>query len=179
MELTPHQIGLNVGSGQRPFRKTPEVSWWNIDKVHHDGMPEPDFLLDGSNLPYEDSAVDYFVLHHVMEHFGCGEAEHLVREAYRVLRPGGSLLVFVPDMNSLAVRWTHGSIDTQIFMTCVYGAYMGHDEDRHKWGYDFPSLHRSLRAYADWTEVKAFDWREIPGADCARDWWILGMEAIK
>lgn len=171
------KTGINCGSGQRPFKSVEgEVLWTNADSV---ASWNPDIVCDGAHLPHDDETFDYFVLHHVMEHFGCGEADCLVREAYRVLRSGGSLLVCVPDMSALAVRWSHGAIDTQIFMTNVYGAYMGHDEDRHRWGYDYCSLHGTLRASAEWKEVKAFDWRSIPGADIAQDWWILGMEATK
>jgi SAM-dependent methyltransferase len=173
------KTAINVGSGQRPFTTTPEIEWVNVDKIAHDGMPLPDVLCDGANLPYADGAADYFVLHHVVEHFGCGEAGGLIREAHRVLKPSGSLFVFVPDLKALAERWLAGGLSTQIYATNLYGAYMGHEEDRHKWGFDSGSLDEFLKASADWSEVKPFDWRPIPGADIARDFWILGAECVR
>lgn len=173
------KFGLNVGSGQRPFTTDVEVHWINIDKVRHEGMPPPDWVCDGAALPYADGVADYFVLHHVVEHFGCGEAGGLIREAHRVLRPGGSLFVFVPDLKALAERWLAGGLSTQIYATNLYGAYMGHEEDRHRWGFDNGSLHEFLKAGAKWSTVMPFDWRTIPGADIARDFWILGAECIR
>jgi len=172
------KIGLNVGSGQRRFTSTPEVEWINIDKVSRPGM-EPDVVKDGADTGWPDGSVDCFVLHHVLEHFGCGEADGLIKEAYRVLKPGGSLLVFVPDMKALAKRWLEGGLTTQIYMTNVYGAYMGNEEDRHKWGYTCDSLRVSIEVNGHFMGVFPFDFRPIPGADIAQDWWILGMEARK
>ena len=172
--------GLNVGAGQRPFSNVPEViEWANVDKVWHKGMPEPDLICDGAHLPYGGSQADYFVLHHVLEHFGCGEAAGLIEEAWRVLKPGGSLLVFVPDLRALAKGWLEGKISTQIYTTCLMGAYIGHEEDRHRWNFDENSLRECLSSSAPWKTIKRFDWRDISGLDAARDWWILDMEATK
>jgi len=172
------KIGLNVGSGQRPFTSTPQVEWINVDKIQRDGH-RVDLIADGAHLPYEPASVDYFVLHHVLEHFGCGEADTLIKEAHRVLRDSGSLLVFVPNIRALAREWLSAKLDTQIFLTNVYGAYMGSEEDRHKWAYDPHTLGTFLRAHATWSSVLEFDWRSIDGSDVARDWWICAMEARK
>lgn len=171
--------GINCGSGQRPFSSTPEIEWANVDKIAHEGMPEPDLICDGAHLPYGGSQADYFVLHHVLEHFGCGEAAGLIEEAWRVLKPGGSLLVFVPDLRALAKRWLEGGLTTQIYVTNLYGAFLGHEEDRHKWGFDWMSLNQFISDASPWREVKPFDWRPISGMDAARDFWILAWEAVK
>lgn len=172
------KLGVNLGSGQRPFTSMKDVKWINVDKVAHVGMPEPDLLCDGAHLPNSANSVDYVVLHHVLEHFGCGEGDGLVREAQRVLKLGGSLFIFVPDIRALSGRWLGGQLETQIYLTNLYGAYMGHEEDRHKWGFDGDSLYELLKRCGRW-DVKWFDWREVPGMDAAHDWWVLAFEAVK
>ena len=169
-------IGLNIGSGQRPFKSTEEIQWINIDSQE---KWKPDLLWDASQLPYKTNAVEYVVLHHVCEHFQCGEAAGLIKEAQRVLKPRGSLLVFVPDLRALAIRWLEGGLSTQIYLTNVYGAYMGSPEDTHKWGFDPEYLNDFLWNSARWHAMKPFDWRGIPGADIAQDFWIIGAECVK
>lgn len=163
---------LNCGSGQRPFAKP----WINIDAQER---WNPDLVADCASLPYADGSCEMIVLHHVLEHFGCGEGQGLIREAWRLLEPGGSLLVFVPDMRALAQRWLMGLLDTQVYMTNVYGAFMGDIHDRHRWGNDFMSLFEELNTTCKWRGVRGFDWRPITGASLAKDWWVLAMEAVR
>lgn len=173
------RVGVNLGSGQRPFASTMEVTWINVDAQ---AKWAPDLVWERGKLPMPDESADYFVLHHTYEHFGCGEGKFLLAEAFRVLKAYGSLLVFVPDMRALAQRWLAGGITTQIYITNVYGAFMGNDADRHKWGFDPASLGEEINnvdGNVHWGLIKPFDWRTIPGASIAKDWWILGMEAVK
>lgn len=164
---------LNLGSGQRRFGD----GWINIDSQ---AKWLPDVVSDGIVYlrSYAEGTVDMIVLHHVLEHYGCGEADELLGECARVLRPGGSLLVFVPDIWELASGWMEGKISTQIYLTNVYGAFMGDEADRHRWAFTQRSLNELLMSKGFPVPYR-FDWREIPGADIARDWWILGVEAVK
>ena len=164
---------LNVGSGQRKFGQ----GWTNVDI---NPRWTPDVVADGASMPmFADGSADLVVLHHTVEHYGCGEAAALIKECYRILCPGGSLIVAVPDMRALVDMWIKGQISTQIFMTNPYGAYMDSEADRHKWGYDKQSLTRFLYDSAGWSGVGPFNWRTIPGADIARANWILCLEATR
>ncbi len=166
-------LRLNIGSGQRKFQKP----WLNVDV---NPKWRPDVVASGESMPmFEDGSADVIVLHHVLEHFGCGEAAPLVRECHRILCPGGSLLVFIPDMSAIAHAWIQGRINTWLYIINTYGAYMDSEADRHKWGYDRASLGQFLGEAAPWAAIRPHDWREIPGASIARDFWILGTEAIK
>ena len=169
-------IGYNIGSGQRKFHTTDDVEWVNVDC---NPKWDPDIVAPGDKLPTPDGAVDYVVLHHVLEHFGCGEARGLIQECHRILKPYGSLLVFVPNLAELASMWQEGRISTQVYATNLYGAYMDDEADRHKWGYDPPSLKDFLLTSVKWRSYYRFDWRPISGANIAADRWILGVEAIK
>lgn len=173
----PSGTKLNIGSGQRRFEGH---GWINVDCVSRPGQV-PDLICDvgTERLPYEDETMDYVVLHHQYEHMGLGEGHGLIREAHRVLRKGGSLIVTVPDMEALAKRWLHADIDNYIYMVNVYGAYQGEPGDRHKWGYNFGYLKQDLDSAAEWLHAKLFDFRHIQGADIAQDWWILGVECVK
>jgi predicted SAM-dependent methyltransferase len=166
------KIMLNIGSGQRPFGKP----FINIDKQ---SKWNPDIVCDfGSlQLPYTDEQVDLIVLHHVLEHYGCGEADKVLQECLRLLKPSAPLIVSVPDMHELSTMWREGRLNDQVYMTNVYGAYMGDEADRHKWGYTRRSLTQTLLA-AGFSTVQVFRGR-IEEADIAQAAWILTLEAKK
>lgn len=163
---------LNIASGQRKF----SPPWTNVDI---NPRWEPDVIADGSNMPmFADNSAEMIVIHHGLEHAGCGESRPMLAECWRILKPGGSLLVFVPDMRMLAQGWLEGRISDQVYLTNIYGAFMGEEADRHKWGFTWMTLERELREAKFWP--LPFDWRKIPGADIAGpEWWILGLEGFK
>lgn len=168
-------LSLNIGSGQRPFEKP----WINVDKV---ALWKPDVIWDAGNpldpCPFQPDSVNMIVIQHCLEHVGCNGSRSLLGSCLALLKYGGSLLILVPDMWELASMWREGRITDQIYFTNVYGAYMGNEADRHRWGFTRGTLTAYLMS-CGFGRVGRFNDRKIPGADIASDRWILGMEAYK
>lgn len=86
---------LNVGCGDC-FHE----AWVNLDlQGGRPGVLQHD-LAQG--LPFADCGFDAVYCSHVLEHLPKGEAPALVRECFRVLRPGGAVRFAVPDLEAMA-----------------------------------------------------------------------------
>jgi len=173
------KLAFNLGSGQRRFESTPEIEWVNVDIVSRPPNQVPDVICDIKELParYGEGTADYVVAHHLVEHAGLGEFPF--RECYQLLKLGGSLLIFVPDIKALAERWLRGEISDYIYVVNLMGAFQGLETDRHRWHHTPESLIQTLMDAGDWTAVKPFDWRPVPAGNFCRDWWILAYEAVR
>jgi predicted SAM-dependent methyltransferase len=170
-------LAINVGSGQRPFSDSEGWTWINVDT-----NPKwfPDLVADAANMPdLSTQSADVVVLHHMLEHFGLDGGAPVIQECMRVLKPGGKLIVCVPDMRALAQGWLAERLDDYQFFVNVYGAYMGDEADRHKWGYTMTSLSRLLLANGCLAVRRLTEAPQLPGADIAMDWWILAVEGVK
>ncbi len=171
-------VKINLGSGQRPFGE----GWLNLD-IRKQEYPV-DIIADAKFLPmFEDNSVDVLVAHHLFEHIGLNDQEEYLSEWYRVLKPGGKLLISVPDLREIDRAWLEGKISTFIHNVNTYGAFQGYITDLHRWGYDKQELVDRVYAYnQERTEAK-FPWKFVQfyhstdeiweGSDIASDWWIL------
>lgn len=86
---------LNVGCG-RHFHP----AWRNIDVVSYSPQVEAHDLRLG--LPAKPGQYDMVYHSHVLEHLTPANAQRLLEECYRVLKPGGVLRVVVPDLEFIA-----------------------------------------------------------------------------
>lgn len=102
-------IGCGLGAYVANFRRFTEHAFgMDVDapRVHEGRRRGIDGLLLGAaeSLPYRDGAFDVVVLNEVIEHVQDDAAT--LREACRVLRPGGSVVIYAP--NRLYPFETHG-----------------------------------------------------------------------
>ena len=179
---------INLASGQRPFPKP----WINIDLIPQtdsDGKPyQLDYVTNANDLRmFEDESVDILVAHHLVEHIAIHDHDAFITEWRRVLKPSGILAIFVPNLREINKAWLEGRIDTFIHNVNTYGAYQGHVEDLHKWGYDARELEDRMSGWDgknrkyEWSAVRSVNISNplYASANIAHDWWILELEFVK
>jgi predicted SAM-dependent methyltransferase len=176
-------IRLNLGSGA--YRLPAGDGWTNWDE---DPETPADRHAHVPPVPYGDGSVEEVYLGHFLEHFEPEEADELLRECYRVLRPGGRLGVVVPDTRAVLAHYlagdhtmveipanVHWSLD-DLGSVCSVFLYSTIQESRHKWAYDERSLRAVLHkaGFATTCPLAPDDPRvSVPA------WWNLGLEARK
>lgn len=70
-----------------------------------DGWKNHDIEVDITKpLPYADNSLEQVLIEHGLEHVSCAEGFRFLREAYRILRPGGVLRVCVPELDRLSLK---------------------------------------------------------------------------
>jgi SAM-dependent methyltransferase len=89
-----HQQVLVVGAGHDPYRScfSGAERYVALDIVPVQGIT--DLVADATSLPFDDGTFDCVAAFEIMEHLE--NPVKLVDEAYRVLAPGGVLLLSVP-----------------------------------------------------------------------------------
>ena len=84
---------LNVGCGDH---FSPD--WNNLDLVSRPGVSYYDIRKP---LPYPDICLDAVYASHALEHLRPDEGLRLLKEFYRVLKPGGIVRIVVPDLEAI------------------------------------------------------------------------------
>jgi predicted SAM-dependent methyltransferase len=158
------EIKINVGCG--PNLKP---GWVNIDL----GARSPEVLtLDlRRDLPFPDACAEMIYGEHVFEHLEYPlDAQHFLREAWRILKSGGVSSLGVPDAE-LSLReyvdgddapfayarehWHPKWCDTHMHQV----NYMFRQGSEHKYAYDYETLESVLMA-AGFGGVVRRDWKE-------------------
>jgi len=91
-------LKLHVGCGMRQIPGFTHVDI--IDAPHIDHRCSVDNLCD-----FADGSADLIYASHVLEHFGRYELDAVLRDWYRVLKPGGVLRLAVPDFASVVALY--------------------------------------------------------------------------
>lgn len=135
---------LNLHIGGKESRKN-----WKVLDIEE--RSEVDFIGDAANLvEFSDNSVNTIYASHVLEHFYYGlnnELAKTLKEWYRVLRPGGKLMISVPDLQRLCWLYVSPDISFQeryMLMRVMFGGQVN-EYDVHKVGFDFEILANYLQ----------------------------------
>jgi predicted SAM-dependent methyltransferase len=121
-------LRLNLGSGDVPL-----PGFTNVDAL--EGAPGVDVIADLSEpLPFADGEADLIYAAHVLEHFSTDVVPRLLADWRRVLRPGGLLLVAVPDLEVIASMLV---VDRPGWFTPPHNPWLGAIYGGQKDVYDF------------------------------------------
>jgi len=140
--------------------KQVKEGWEILNANEFDGV---DHVMNAMDLSaFEDGTFSEIYSSHVVEHFDFrGELRPVLREWYRVLKPGGKMMVSVPDLDILcAMMMDKKQLDTAHrwkIMIMMFGAHVD-QYDFHKVGLNFEFLANILmdEQFVDIQRVKSF-----------------------
>lgn len=74
---------------------------------------------DMCSLPFKDNYADYIESLEALEHLPFRDVERAVAEMYRVLKPGGQLVMMLPDLDDMCRTWLE-SVTDKVFNHNVF-----------------------------------------------------------
>lgn len=146
-------VKLNVGSGIGHGLKRDFV---NIDIVDD---PKIDLVCDIRNgLPLENESVDFIECLEVLEHLHQNKVGEVVKDFYRVLKPGGKIILSVPNLPVIIFLWL-ANIDGKKWkkwIDCIYGGQV-YPSDTHITGFDKERLYKRFNDAGEWSRIKVYE----------------------
>lgn len=164
-------LKLDIGAGEFPAAGFGAGDGWTtVDRYQ-----PADVQADMGELPYGDGTVDAIVCSHALEHAPRERIPAILGEWWRVLRPGGTLLVLVPNMDWVARHWLESPADDRS-LHLLFG--LQRDEgDYHRTAWNAATLHRDLA-------TAGFDVRGVEviwshGQETLRASCVRGAQAVE
>ena len=124
---------LHLGCGTRRFQ-----GYANIDLRK---TKATDLVCDIKKLPYPDASVDLIETYHVIEHLPRNDMPKALNEWFRVIVPGGGLIIECPDFDKVVLEYIEGN---EIRIDNIFGLQRFHG-DAHLFGYNFKRLKKILK----------------------------------
>lgn len=140
--MDQRRLKINAGCGRHILD-----GYCNIDAERSPlARRAPDIIADVRSIPLADGCADELMAIHVFEHFYEWEVDALLAEWRRLIRPGGLLVLEMPDVVKAARNLIAGSTD-QLSMWGLYGDPRARNPLMcHKWGWTFATLAPRLAA---------------------------------
>lgn len=110
---TRKPVRINLGCGLTHF---PGKSWINCDR-----NGDADTICDAFPLPFETDFADEIWAIHLLEHLHRSEAGRALYEWFRVLKPGGKLVIEVPCLDKIAQLIVNGEKNIRLTLMGLFG----------------------------------------------------------
>lgn len=155
---------MNIGAGKKRID-----GWVSVDLAG-----EPDIVADVRTLPLPDGCADEAMAIHVIEHLYRWDAPAALKEWHRVIKPGGRLILELPDLLKCCRNVLSGKGDRM----GIWGLYGDPRYENplmtHRWGWTASELVRELKSAGfDSVTEKKPEFHKMKGR---RD---MRLEAIK
>lgn len=137
--------------------------------------PEIELVDIRGRFPLADNSVDFIYCSQVIEHFERYEASKILKESLRVLRPGGTIRVSVPDIDKMLTNYVdQKKHDPELAAREINVLWWGYEKDNkpgiigeiskffirdHQWHYNVPSMNKLLFE-TGFRSVKALSFRK-------------------
>ena len=139
------KIMLNVGCGT-DYKK----GWINVDNNSDNNIEQLDLNWDLRNpLPFADNSVDFVFNEHFIEHLTVEEAQQVIKDLMRVLKPGGVMRIAMPDLEGVVNNYLHVPLDQD---QVIKDYKLGFVKTRAEW------MNMSFRW---WGHMWLYDWEEL------------------
>ncbi len=135
---------INIGCGHS-YKK----GFINVDAFDRSVA---DMVMSAHHLEFEDNVADFVECSHVLEHLGAVRSIYAIAEFYRVLKPGGTLRIATPDIETAFESFKErNSDDRKYLMNWIYG--LDTEGMSHKYGYP-EELLRDLLSEAGFVSIQ-------------------------
>jgi predicted SAM-dependent methyltransferase len=141
---------------------------WTVRPLVHD-LTEP--------LPFEENSVSAIYASHVLEHLYHSDAEKLLAECKRILKPRGVIRLVVPDLHSMVIEYMETKNHNGL---SISGTASPADRLNDRLGYRSPRPpdgNLMFRFYAVWKDFHSHKWM-YDSESLARHLSLAGFEEV-
>ncbi|MBU4285002.1 methyltransferase domain-containing protein [Patescibacteria group bacterium] len=151
-------IKLHLGCGRQK-----KDGFINID---YNKTKITDYVLNVINLPFPPGSIERIECYHLIEHFSIKEIPYVFSNWYKILKPGGELVMEFPDFDKNIEAYLKEGDEKRLFN--IFGAqrFLG---DVHLWGWNYERIKTELEKYG-FIGIKQEEPRDyhIKEEDCIR-----------
>lgn len=149
------KIKLNLGCGSKLYKES--EGWINVDIEKREVVPDDvqynEWDITNMGELFPNNYADEIHAYHVVEHFYKEDVVEILKEWHRILKPGGTIHIEMPDILKSAMNLVFGMFhgdQNLINRMGVQGFYSdverGNEHSFRKWGWTMSSFAPLLEA---------------------------------